>query len=95
MHDKPIPKSYPQLLRKIEEYNKIVKNEFLAVEDLPNIDDRKRRYDMFVRAYNETREHEGINGLTASEMYLQRLINSNTTSITKQQSGTFLGNQKM
>lgn len=29
---------------------------------------------MFVKAYNETREHGGINGLTPSEMFLQRLI---------------------
>jgi hypothetical protein len=49
----------------------LVKNEFLAVEDIPNIDDGKLRYDMFVKAYNETREHGGINGLTPSEMSLQ------------------------
>ncbi|MFY9798400.1 MAG: hypothetical protein WAK17_09010 [Candidatus Nitrosopolaris sp.] len=49
----------------------LVKNEFLAVEDIPNIDDGKLRYDMFVKAYNETREHGGINGLTPSEMFLQ------------------------
>jgi hypothetical protein len=50
-----------------------VKNEFLAVEDIPNIDDGKLRYDIFVKAYNETREHGGINGLTPSEMFLQRI----------------------
>ena len=33
-------------------------------------DDGKVRYDMFVKAYNETREHGGINGLTPSEMFL-------------------------
>lgn len=74
--DKRIPNSYPQLQGKIEAYNKIVKNEFLALEDIPNIDDGKLRYDMFVKAYNETREHGGINGLTPSEMFLQRLITS-------------------
>ena len=74
--DKQIPNSYPQLQGKIEAYNKIVKNEFLAIEDIPNIDDGKLRYDMFVKAYNETREHGGINGLTPSEMFLQRLITS-------------------
>ena len=74
--DKQIPNSYPQLQGKIEAYNKIVKNEFLAVEDIPNIDDGKLRYDIFVKAYNETREHGGINGLTPSEMVLQRLITS-------------------
>jgi hypothetical protein len=41
-----------------------VKNEFLAIEDdddnIPNINDGKQRYDdddIFVKAYNETREH--------------------------------------
>jgi hypothetical protein len=29
-----------------------------------------------VKAYSETREHGGINGLTPSEMFLQRLIKS-------------------
>ena len=62
--DKRIPNSYPQLQGKIEAYNKIVKKEFLALEDIPNIEDGKLRYDMFVRAYNETREHRGIYGLT-------------------------------
>ena len=74
--DKRIPNPYPQLQGKIEAYNKIVKNEFLAVENIPNVDDGKLRYDMFVRAYNEAREHGGINGLTPSEMFLQRLITS-------------------
>ena len=53
-----------------------MKNEFLAIEDIPNIDDGKLRYDMFVKAYNETREHGGINGLTPSEMFVQRLVTS-------------------
>ena len=35
---------------KVEAYNKIVKNEFLALEDIPNIDEGKQRYDMFVKA---------------------------------------------
>ncbi|MGA7367818.1 MAG: hypothetical protein WBX01_01725 [Nitrososphaeraceae archaeon] len=39
--DKRIPNSYPQLQGKIEAYNKIVKNEFLALEDVPNTDDGK------------------------------------------------------
>ena len=84
--------SYPQLQGKIQAYNKIVKNEFLAIEeDIPNIDDGKLRYDMFVKAYNETREHGGINGLTPSEMFLQRLITSTISIRTKQQSGTHVG----
>ena len=49
--DKQIPKSYPQLQGKVEAYNKIVKSEFIALEDIPNIDDGKQRYDMFVKSY--------------------------------------------
>ena len=65
--DKPIPKFYPQMQgKKIEAYNKIVKNEFLALEDIPNIEEGRLRYDLFVKAYNETREHGGINVLTPS-----------------------------
>ena len=38
--DKSIPATrYPQLQGKIEAYNKIVKNEFLAVENILNIED--------------------------------------------------------
>ena len=92
--DKRIPNSYPQLQGKIEAYNKTVKNEFLALEDIPNTDDGKLRYDMFVKAYNEAREHGGINGLTPSEMFLQRLITSAMHTRTKQQSVTHVGNQK-
>ena len=92
--DKRIPNSYPQLQGKIEAYNKIVKNEFLALEDIPSIDDGKLRYDMFVKAYNEAREHGGIKGLTPSEMFLQRLITSIMHRGTKQQSVTHVGNQK-
>ena len=88
IYDKPIPKSYPQLQGKVEAYNKIVKNEFLATEDIPSIDDGKLRYDMFVRAYNETREYGEINGLTPSEMFLQRLIKSNIYTKKKQESVT-------
>lgn len=92
--DKRIPNSYPQLQGKIEAYNKIIKNEFLALEDILNIDDGKQRYDMFVKAYNESREHGGINGLTPSEMFLQRLITSTKYTRTRQQSVTHVGNQK-
>ena len=50
---------------------------------MPNIVDGKLRYDdMFVKAYNETREHGGIYGLTALEMFLQRLITSTVHPIT-------------
>jgi putative transposase len=90
--DKQIPNSYPQLQGKVEAYNKIVKSEFIALEDMPNIDDGKQRYDKFVKAYNETREHGGINGLTPSEMFLQRLITSRKHTITKQKSVTHVGN---
>ena len=43
---------------------------------------------MFVKAYNETREHGGINGLTPSEMFLQRLIKSKIYTKKKQESVT-------
>src|SRR5688572_18438913 len=70
--DKSIPVGYPQLQGKIEAYNKIVKKEFLAVENIHNIEEGKRMYSLFVKAYNETREHGGINGFTPSEMFLMK-----------------------
>jgi transposase InsO family protein len=91
--DKPIPNSYPQLQGKIEAYNKIVKNEFLKIEDITSIDDGKLRYDMFVKAYNETREHGGINGMTPSEMFIQRFNNSTVCRMKKQESVTYVGMQ--
>jgi hypothetical protein len=68
-----LPARYPQLQGKIEAYNKIVKNEFLGIENISNREEGKRRYSMFVKAYNETREHGGgINGHTPSEMFLMK-----------------------
>ena len=84
LNDKQIPNSCPQLQGRVEAYNEVVKSELIALEDIRNIDDGKQRYDMFVKAYNETREHGGINGLTPSEMFLQRLITSSTYTRTKQ-----------
>ena len=63
------------------------------IEDISSIDDGKLRYDMFVKAYNETREHGRINGLTPSEMFLQRLIKSETYTKKRQESVTHVGNQ--
>jgi hypothetical protein len=37
--DNPIPNFYPQLKGKVEAYNKIVKNEFISVEDISNRDE--------------------------------------------------------
>ena len=84
--DKSIPARYPQLQGKIEAYNKIVKNEFLAVENISDIEEGKRRYSMFVKAYNEEREHGGINGYTPSKMFLSkgRLNNHNGNKKIKQ-----------
>ena len=93
MKDKPIPNSYPQLQGKVEAYNKIVKNEFISVEHISSIEDGKLRYEMFVKAYKETREHGGINGLTPSEMFLQTFNRSHNRNNTKQKSVTHVGNQ--
>ena len=44
-------------------------------------------YSMFVKAYNEEREHGGINGFTPSEMFLMkgtRLNNSSNNKKVKQ-----------
>jgi transposase InsO family protein len=89
--DKPIPNSYPQLQGKVEAYNKIVKNEFSSVEHISSIDEGKLRYDMFVKAYNDKREHGGINGLTPSEMFLQTFNRSHNRNNTKQKSVTYVG----
>jgi transposase InsO family protein len=85
--DKSIPARYPQLQEgKIEAYNKIAKNEFLAVENISDIEEGKKVYSMFVKAYNEEREHGGINGYTPLEMFLSkgRLNNSSSKKIIKQ-----------
>ena len=88
--DKPIPKSYPQLQGKVEAYNKIVKNEFLAVEDISSIEDGNIKYDLFVKAYNDKREHGGINGLTPSEMFLQTYNRSHNRNKNKQKTVTYV-----
>jgi hypothetical protein len=75
---------------KVDEYKKIVKIEFIALEDIPIIDDGKLRYEMFVKACNEAREQGGITGLTPSEMFLHRLITSTVHKRTKQQSVTYV-----
>jgi transposase InsO family protein len=92
LNDKQIPNSCLQLQGRVEPYNEVVNSEFIALEDIRNIDGGKQRYDMFVKAYNETREHGGINGLTSSEMFLQRLIAFSTYTRTKQKSVTHVGN---
>ena len=52
--DKSISARYPQLQGKIEAYSKIIKNEFLAVENISNREDGRRRYSMSVKAYNRS-----------------------------------------
>jgi hypothetical protein len=48
--------------------------------------DSKLRYDhAFVNAYIETREHGGINGLTRSVMFLQRINYIHNTHNNKKQ----------
>jgi putative transposase len=89
--DKPIPNFYPQLQGKIEAYNKIIRNEFISVENISSIDDGKIRYDTFVKAYNDKREHGGINGLIPSEMFLQTFNKSYNIENTRQEGVTYVG----
>lgn len=89
--DKPIPAAYPQLQGKVEAYNKIVKNEFLAVEDILDREDGKARYAVFVNAYNMDREHGGIGGLTPQERWLQ-LLNTPTVNRKRLRSVTHVCN---
>jgi hypothetical protein len=67
-----------------------VKNEFLTVEDISSIEDGKIKYDMFVKAYNDKREHGGINGLTPSEMFLQTFNRCNNGNKNKQKTVTYV-----
>lgn len=78
--DKPIPAAYPQLQGKVEAYNKIVKNEFLSVENIRDRQDGILRYSLFVNAYNADREHGGIGGQTPQERWLQLLNNPTRNS---------------
>jgi putative transposase len=88
--DKPIPKAYPQLQGKIEAHNKIVKNEFISVENISSTDDGKMKYNMFVKTYNDKREHGSINGLTPSEMFLQTFNRLHDRNNTKQKTVTYV-----
>jgi hypothetical protein len=47
---------------------------------------------LFVKSYNDTREHGGINGLTPSEMFLQTFNKSYNSNEAKQKSVTYVGN---
>jgi len=46
---------------------------------------------MFVKEYNDKREHGGIYGLTPSEMFLQTFNRSHTKTNTKQEGVTYVG----
>ena len=76
---------------KLEAQNKIVKNEFISVEQISSIDEGKVGYGMFIEEYNDKREHGGINGLTPSEMFLQTFNRSHTKTNTKQEGVTYVG----
>jgi hypothetical protein len=65
---------YLQRQGEIETYNKMVKNELFAVEDLSRIGDGKLRYQMFTMAYDDKREHAIINEMKRLH-YLQTNIN--------------------
>ena len=70
---------------KVEAYNKIVKNEFLAVEDIPNINDGKLRYDIFVKRCRIKPDNtEGLMVLLHQRCFYKELITSTVRTITKQ-----------
>ena len=71
--DKQIPKGYPQEQGKVEAYNKIVKAEFLQIEELKDEKDGAEKYESFVNSYNYEREHGGINGMTPAEKFMKCL----------------------
>ncbi|MDQ6863097.1 MAG: hypothetical protein M3044_04670 [Thermoproteota archaeon] len=62
-------------------YNKIVKNEFISVVDISSIDERKLRYDMFVKAYNDKSEHGDIHGLHHVKCFYKHSIDRITEII--------------
>ena len=90
--NKPIPNSYPQLQGKVEAYNKVVKNEFLSIEDIANSYDGRTRYERCLSNHTTThkRAYGGINGLTPSEMFLQTFNKSYNSNEAKQKSVTYL-----
>jgi hypothetical protein len=51
----------------------------------------------YIKAYNETRKHGGINSLslTPSEMLLQRLVTSTIHRKARQQGVIYVGNQNV
>ncbi len=72
--DKQIPEGYPQELEgKVEAYNKIVIDEFLQVEEMIDIKDGIKKYELFINSYNYEREHGGIKGMTPSEKFMKSL----------------------
>ncbi len=71
----------------------IVKNEFLAVENILDREDGKARYAMFVNAYNIDREHGGIHGMTPQERWSQlQLLNTPTRNRNRPRSVTHVCN---
>jgi hypothetical protein len=54
----------------------------LKVLYISSKDEGKIRYDMFVKAYNDKREHGGINALTPSEMFIQTFNRSHNRNYT-------------
>jgi hypothetical protein len=49
----------------------------------------------YIKAYNETRKHGGINSLTPSKMLLQRLGTSTIHRKARQQGVIYVGNQNV
>ena len=51
--------------------------------------DGKIKYDKFVKAYNDKREHGGINGSTPSEMFLETFDRCHNKNRSKQKTVTY------
>jgi hypothetical protein len=71
-----------------------VKNEFLAIEDIPDVDKGKPKYIYLSKHRMKPRNKRRINDLPQSEIFLQMLITSTIYARIKQQIVTNVGDKK-
>ena len=72
LNQKSIPSGYPQLQGKIEVYNKIVKHEFLTIENSTNIEDGKEIVIHVCQCIQLRNNVCGIDGNTLYEMFIMK-----------------------